>query len=259
MKSNRPQRAVTTVETVYDKSAFIHRNPKTMLRELLYEQNVQLKKAKNKKCIRFHQIPMSYRYSLDIPDLDEYFGMKDQIQIENCVKDCKKKVNTCRNRLEHLKFKIDDQYTQEIEDKCINELQQIQQTKNNNPKQDRKDDIYYQRRIHSTISQNYEKKTNQVNKFNQTLYFLMNNRDRSLEEKSEKLNRTIIGQKFLDDTQNELKKSLNYSIKQSIEQKTKFLSLLQTLQKKKESIDNLQRKRLQNLRNQIQQGQYVEI
>ncbi|CAD8197649.1 unnamed protein product [Paramecium pentaurelia] len=259
MKNTRAQRAVTTLEKKYDRSAFIHRNPKTMLRDLLFEQNVQLKQAKNKKCIRFHQIPMSYRYSIDIPDLDEYFGMRDQIQIENCIQDCKKKVNTCKNRLEQLKFKINDQYIQEMEDQDISELQQIQQPKNCKVKYEGKDYCYYQNRIHTTISENYQQKTNQVDKFNQTLYFLMSNRDRSLEEKSAKLNNTIQGQKFLDDTQNELKKSLHYSVRQSLQQKNKFLSMLQTLQKEKESIDNVKRKRLQKLRNQILQGQFAEI
>ncbi|CAK59176.1 unnamed protein product (macronuclear) [Paramecium tetraurelia] len=257
MKHHRPQRALTTLEKKYDRSAFINRNPKTMLRDLLFEQNVQ--QNQQLKMLQTEISKEQKIYSIDIPDLDEYFGMKDQIQIENCIQDCKKKVNVCKNRLEQLKFKINDQYIQEMEDQDISEFQQIQQPKNCKTKQEGKDYYYYQNRIHTTISDNYSQKTNQVDKFNQTLYFLMSNRDRSLEEKSEKLNNTIQGQRFLDDTQNDLKKSLNYSVRQSLQQKNKFLSMLQQLSKEKESIDNAKRKRLQRLRKQILEGQFAEI
>ncbi|CAD8091193.1 unnamed protein product [Paramecium primaurelia] len=162
----------------------------------------------------FLQIPMSCQYSLDIPDIDEYFGNKDKIYNQK-IQDYKRKVNSCRNRLEKLKFRINDQQILEDEYQDINKQQKIKQINNDNSSQEKKDYFYYENRIHTTINENYQLKSNQVNKFNQKLYSLMSNRDRSLEQKSQRLKNIIQGQKYLDDTQNLLKKSRNYSVQQS--------------------------------------------
>ncbi|CAD8192555.1 unnamed protein product [Paramecium pentaurelia] len=206
----------------------------------------------------FLQIPMSCQYSLDIPDIDEYFGNKDKIYNKK-IQDYKRKVNSCRNRLEKLKFRINDQQIQEDEYQDINKQQKIKQINNDNQSQEKKDYFYYKNRIHTTINENYQLKSNQVNKFNQKLYSLMSNRDRSLEQKSQRLKNIIQGQKYLDDTQNELKKSRNYIVQQSIDHKLKLFYILKSSQKQQDSIDIEKKIKLEQLRDQIANGYFTEI
>jgi hypothetical protein len=43
---------------------------------------------------------MAYKYSINIPELDEYFKREDELLLKNRLEESKRKVTSCKHRLE---------------------------------------------------------------------------------------------------------------------------------------------------------------
>ncbi|CAD8196453.1 unnamed protein product [Paramecium octaurelia] len=79
LHTNQLQRVLTILEKKHDRSASTNTNPKKNAEGPLGQDKCRLKLiikdcidfiSTEQQCIRFHQILMSYRYSIDLPDLD---------------------------------------------------------------------------------------------------------------------------------------------------------------------------------------------
>ncbi|CAD8075814.1 unnamed protein product [Paramecium sonneborni] len=82
---------------------------KTILKQLLNEQNQQVLEAKSSRNFKLKRIQVNYNYSIQLPNIEEYFDSQDKLQMLKIIKNEKNRVENHIEKLEKIKKELDFQ------------------------------------------------------------------------------------------------------------------------------------------------------
>ncbi|CAD8146508.1 unnamed protein product [Paramecium octaurelia] len=90
----------------------------TILKQLISEQNQQVLEAKSSRNFKFKRISVDYNYSIQLPNIEEYFHSQDKHQLLTTIKNEKNRVENHIEKLEKIKKELD------LSDSIINQHKQ---------------------------------------------------------------------------------------------------------------------------------------
>ncbi|CAD8166601.1 unnamed protein product [Paramecium octaurelia] len=79
----------------------------TILKQLLNEQNQQVLEAKSSRNFKLKRISVDYNYSIQLPNIEEYFDSQDKLKLLETIKNEKNRVENHIEKLEKIKKELD--------------------------------------------------------------------------------------------------------------------------------------------------------